>query len=169
MKRTLALLLICATVLLAADTQFILPVLGKTPVIDGKIETTECLTVQGVVKHNSLFLSARQGTLHFALTPDSFYFAATSQLPSDGVQLLDRVKKRNGGVFLDDNVELDLTRLALRPCTRLLSIRQARHSLPSIPLSTGEPPIRTIWSGCRMSPRPAVAKTVSGAWRWPSR
>ena len=108
MKRTLALLLICAAAMMAADTRFILPVLGKTPVIDGKIEGTECLTVHGFVKHNSLFLSARQGTLHFALTPDSFYFAATSQLPPDDVKLLDRVKKRNGGVFLDDNVELDL-------------------------------------------------------------
>ena len=109
MKRTLFFLLAFAAILSAAETRFVLPILKATPTIDGLLDDSPCLTVQGIVQYNSLYLSGRQGTIRFALTPDSFYVAATTQLPPDGVPLLDRVKKNNGAVFLDDSVEIDLT------------------------------------------------------------
>ncbi len=109
MKRTLFFLMAIAAILSAAETRFVLPVLKATPTIDGRLDDSPALAVHGLVQYNSLYLSGRQGTMRFALTPDSFYIAATTPLPPEGVQLLNRVKKNDGAVFLDDSVELDLT------------------------------------------------------------
>lgn len=35
-----------------------------------------------------------------------FYFAAKTELPPENVPLLNKVKKRDGAVYLDDNVEV---------------------------------------------------------------
>lgn len=85
-----------------------LPSMTRPPVPDGKITETEWrsgVRIDGLVSHNSPYLSARQGSFLFGMDADAVYFGARTELPPAGIPLLNRVKKRNGAVYLDDNVE----------------------------------------------------------------
>lgn len=86
-----------------------LPEMKHRPVVDGTLSAGEWkdgIQVYGLVRHNSPYLSTRQGTLYFGMDREYFYFAAKTELPPEGVPLLNKVKKRDGAVYLDDNVEV---------------------------------------------------------------
>lgn len=89
-------------------SDFTLSKMNKAPVIDGKISAGEWrdgTKIAGVLCHNSPFLSARQAVQYFAVDNQYFYYACRSELPPKGMELFNRAKKRDGAVFLDDNVE----------------------------------------------------------------
>lgn len=101
-------LLFCCT---AAPEQMkaSLPEMKRRPVMDGTLSAGEWkdgIQVYGLVRHNSPYLSSRQGTLYFGMDKEYFYFATKTELPPENVPLLNKVKKRDGAVYLDDNVEV---------------------------------------------------------------
>ncbi len=116
MKKVFATLLALCAVCLAYGAKpekmsAVLTVLSKSPVIDGRISGAEwknAVQIYGLVKHNSAAMTSRQGTLYFGVDKKYFNFAAVTELPPGNIKLLDRVKKRDGAVYLDDNVEITI-------------------------------------------------------------
>ena len=112
MKKFVGLFLFAAGMLLYGSTlQGILPKMQKAPRIDGVLSPGEwdhAAVIYGVQPWNSAYLASRQGTFYFAVDDKHFYLAAQTELPPKDINLLSRVKKRDGAVFLDDSVELDI-------------------------------------------------------------
>lgn len=82
----------------------------KAPVIDGRIgadEYADGFQQFGFLKHNSAFLSSRQGTFYAAMDRNYLYLACRSEVPdaASNVKLKKRYKKRDSKIFLDDSVE----------------------------------------------------------------
>ena len=79
-------LLFCCT---AAPEQMkaSLPEMKRRPVMDGTLSAGEWkdgIQVYGLVRHNSPYLSSRQGTLYFGMDKEYFYFAAPEQSEETG-------------------------------------------------------------------------------------
>lgn len=82
------------------------PFATKAPVLDGRIVPGEYPgEYYGLLKHNSPYLSFRQGSFYTALAADGLYLAMRSELPPPPLELMARVKKDGGAVYRDDSVE----------------------------------------------------------------
>ncbi len=116
MKKPLIFLLLCclcSVVWCASGKKMkaVLPLMKASPQIDGVISPSEraaSTEVMGLLRYNSEVMTGRQGTYYFAMTEQGLYVAANTTLPPKHIPLVDRVKKRDGAVFLDDSVELDI-------------------------------------------------------------
>ncbi len=113
---TCSLLCLLTAVLAAADTfspkktSVAAAYAKKAPAVDGIIGENEYaggFQQFGFLKHNSGYLSSRQGTFYAALTKDYLYLACRSEVPDadSKVKLKKRYKKRDSAIFLDDSVE----------------------------------------------------------------
>ena len=92
----------------AAPTTFTMPKLTAPPTLDGTVKTGEynnSVKLYGLNAYNSSFFNDRQAEQYFAVDSKYFYWAMKSELPPAGMQLLNRIRKKNGPVFLDDNNE----------------------------------------------------------------
>lgn len=108
--------LLTGTALTAADTYspkkttVVASMAQKAPVVNGRIGVNEYaggFQQFGFLKHNSGYLTSRQGTFYAALTKDYLYLACRSELPDadSKVKLKKRYKKRDSAIYLDDSVE----------------------------------------------------------------
>lgn len=116
MRCCLFALVLGSTVLSAAETfspkntAVVASYSRKAPAVDGKIGADEYaggFQQFGFLKHNSAFLSSRQGTFYAAMDREYLYLACRSEVPDadSKVKLKKRYKKRDSGIFRDDSVE----------------------------------------------------------------
>ncbi len=96
-----------------ADNQNIMStqLLNPAPVIDGNIgrdEWKNAAQTFGSRIINSIHLEPRNIIYYFGCSDQNLYFACKSELPPGNMQLISRVRKRDGRVFADDAVELIL-------------------------------------------------------------
>ncbi|OQA76973.1 MAG: hypothetical protein BWY31_04572 [Lentisphaerae bacterium ADurb.Bin242] len=91
-----------------AQARFAIPEMKTPPQIDGRIQPGEwkdAVSLYGTVRHNSPYLSTRRASLSFGLDKKYVYLVCRSELPPEGMELSARARKRDGAVYLDDNVE----------------------------------------------------------------
>lgn len=102
-------ILLGAYVAMAAN-DFSLPLMEKIPCVDGVFsadEWNEGICNVGLLRGTG-FISSRKAQVYFGLSATDVYFACCSELPPEGMDLISRVKKSNGPVYLDDSIELIL-------------------------------------------------------------
>ena len=86
-----------------------IPLMTKPPLIDGKIQEGEWRDASesfGVLQLGTNSLAGRDAVFFIGYDAKNLYFACKSELPPAGMNLLSRVRERNGKVYADDAVEL---------------------------------------------------------------
>jgi hypothetical protein len=100
-----------------SDDTFTLPLMSKAPTIDGKISPKEwrgAIEVPGFfLRYPQNVVETRSGRCMIGYNKDKLFMAILTELPPDGKPVA-TVRRRDGKVFYDDNIEiwLDPNRLA---------------------------------------------------------
>jgi hypothetical protein len=85
-----------------------IPPMKKPPQIDGKINADEWRDAAesfGCLQIRTNYLAGRDAVFYIGYDSNNIYFACKSELPPKEIELLSRVRKRDGKVYIDDSVE----------------------------------------------------------------